>query len=355
MEDINYKKKLQKDLYTINDQIKLCKSEKKYVKLCTIASQLIDVILDTNIDVDIPRELEYEMLKKDTFRTSKKDLNHKIDSFYKEYDLNKKMCKIYPQINKYYYPWSNEKRFISSYETYKLAKNFFKEYDEKISDYFNKIIEDKKIAFSKSLQDDDYDGYTTCGFGNITSYINIKENDNLNDVIALVHETIHSFVSTKNNNDLMDNSLNMTKFIEVYPSFIEIICADYLNKIPSLQKDSNSIQKSYDRAIIEGLLLLSEFLDKFINSQDKEKFILYNYDFYENIYRYLYGKIIAYKFYEQYKCNPNAAKNNILEFSVDSLRGVDNSSLLNSHGLTEDSIKSAKSLKRVLKNHLDEK
>lgn len=353
MDDIGYKKKLQKDLYVLKDQIKQCTSEKKYIKLCTIVSQLIDVIIDTNIDIDIPQELEYEMLKKNTYRTTKKGIDYRINSFYDEYDLNKRMCKIYNKISDYYTPWGNEKRYISNYDSYKLANDFFKEYDKNIYDYFNKIINNGNITFSSTLQDEDYDGYTTCGLGNITSYINIKENNNLNDVISLVHETIHSFVSTKNNNDLMDNNLNMTKFIEVYPSFIEIICADYLNKVPSLQKDSNSIQRAYDKLIIESLLLLKNLLYEFNISEDKNKFILYNYDCYENLYRYLYGKIIAYKFYEQYKCNPEATKNNIMNFSVDSLKGT-NSNILNAYGLTENSITSAKSLKKVLKKHYDE-
>ncbi len=227
-----------------------------------------------------------------------------------------------------------------------MAREFFKWYDEDIYVFFNTILKNRMIRFVDSC--DEYIMGVTYDIKSMNcSLINIYNSETLDYAGTLIHETIHAYVNSKRDWYNYDDEINYKtmQLVEVYPEFIELVFLDYLEKTRFPSKDISAYGTLYNADLICDLMSFGDIINC-NNAQD----ILASDDTFERfggLQRYVYGRIMAYLYYERFKRNKEYTKEQILRMSLDSAK-YDKKYLLNNYGLHEKDLYNEQKLIRSL-------
>ena len=322
-------KMLQRDIYNIVNEIKKCKNDYQFLRLINSYHNLVNIIEDTNANINYPKESEFELNKVSCDKISNDCTKMYIDQLDKMEKINNGLLKIYKHIvNRYDLP-GRDLIFevgLDMEEVKSLVADFFKQYDEDIYNKYLKMLSSPRII-KKEINDN------AVGFCNnpnhvVDSYIIMSPFENIVDVQTLAHEFIHVYF----NNDLKYYSLKDYKnyFVnnnyEVYSIFIELLVLDYLREIRMPKNDIDNALKIHNYELIGVLKEYNDITVENFSINDYRKAELYS-----------YGYVLAYHFYDQYLKDKEKAKYNIKEF-MKNLTKHDKVYLLNHYGLNQNDV-----------------
>ncbi len=225
-------------------------------------------------------------------------------------------------------------------DVFKLASDFFENYDKDIFSHYNKLI-DGNFIYRCDCLEDSYattfnlmtEGYDYILFDGTSSNIVLS--------MTLVHEVIHSYINTFLRNISISQRLkyNVNALDEVYSHFIEFVFLKYLKDINFDSSVTNNLNNFLNFSMANHLCYFNDSFNSF-NEND-----LYDYVTSEI---YSYGCLIGLHYFHKYLESPLITKENILNMTLDSIK-FDKRYLLNNYGLDENEICDYK----VLVNHLN--
>ena len=327
---------------TLIKEFKKRKSNKLYYELIDTYNIISEIINITNLDIEFPKELEYELNKKDVIGYNVKSYMEFIENVEYLYDFNLAFSKLYKSINGYSNkPLIEYKQRIELSDSVELAHEFFKSYDECIYNYFDdKLLNNKTFVITNKLNSPTLFGSTfNCNYI-IPPYSFIRPSLTVKDYMTIVHETIHNYLF--NRLRYIDKKYKKQMFInnldEVYPKFIELVAMKFLIDNNILVDDINQYfkQNNYSSTV---------FLKGFNNN-----LIHYDLNNYQSNEAYSYGAVLAYHFYDNYLIDEELTKRNILNFLLEE-QYYDKLYLLDNYGLDISSIINPK----ILNKYMDKK
>ena len=328
---------LEKQINSDLNKIDECSFHSKELVNC--AYLLKDMARKVNIKTNISRQLNYEIFLYKHLKYKPDDLI--INNYCDNYEYNLKVARMFFKVN-FESDSNNYSTVFTRNSSIKYANDFFKQYDKDIYDYFEDFILSKKMYFlRKGLED--FDGYTIEANDIITPYIFIKDKENIDDPLTIAHEIIHAYLSdiTKKYSEMDRYFLNSKNFNEVYSYFIELLMLDYFEKI---NINNDDIYNNFAEINISTLNFLHDYytlLKTGVNLK-KEKDV----SLYFEIESIVYGRILAYHFYQNYLKDSEETKDNILNFMLDYQN--DKKYMLNNYGLDEDKVRSSKLLLKYM-------
>lgn len=339
---VNLETSIHKDLSIIISKMKEADNVKDFDTLLGIYDVLNKIAAVNNID-PLESEIADELYQKYDIDNIVERLNRRIKSNYgRYYKFNKRFSNIVDDLKEVYYNNKYEKNINNTIDNKKIinyTRDFFKNYDNNIYMFLDDYLKYERLFFVNDLFDSNYGCIIECD-RYMKPYTLIEKTDSIIDFVSLVHELIHIYFQyleiDYTNEECIRRDLN--NFREVYSSFIELIAMDYLKENSFDKQEIYSIKVDYDNDMIENLALYNKLLYK-------KKRYLKDLELLINIEKYSYGKVLAYHFYEQYKNDPNEAKNNIKQFSLDS-KEYNKKYLLNNYGLNQVEVFSSKVLKK---------
>lgn len=334
----NLKASLEKDIYKIVQELKKCTNKTRYFKLVTACDDLSTLAFLKDININVPDELEYELNKKDLEAIDESYTKLLFDNINHMYSYNRKICKMLNKfdIKSFYQRSYNNK--ISFNENLALAKDFFENYDETLYRYFNKLINSSNFFTINQINENC--GMTYRSNEIVKPYVYVSPLNNIVDYLTIIHETIHAYLFENQRylspNEQFNDEVN--NFQEVYSSFIELLGIKYLNDIRYNKEDINNLKDNNEYSLIEKLL---DFED---NLYDE-----FSYELYTTSEAYAYASILSYHFYNQYRQNKELAKQNILDFMLES-KNHNKLYMLDNYGLNKNDIINSQKLKKYMKN-----
>lgn len=336
-------KLVQKDFYNATNELKKCKNKQRYHYLLNILDYLSQLKYYKNLEFEVPKELKYELDKVNVEKYNKQLYAKLLTNIYQNYDYNIKIASLSSIFQRYYdlrkYVLFDKK--ISFDESLNVTEDFFKEYDKDIYDYFMFLKDNHRInTFDYYV---DMAGLTIPASFVNDSYILVREQDIIGDILTIAHETIHAYLfdKTKYNDIKQYENMWSNNFEEVYPLFIEKVMMDYLYKHDFNASDILKLKQVYDTDMLTHLGEYKEFLNmqelEYIDYAEKES--------------YSYSHVISYHFYDHYLNDPTKTKKDILQFMLDTLN-KNREYLLNNYGLSQDKLTNPYYLIKHLDNHL---
>lgn len=329
-------KNVQRDLYAMVNELKKTNSLSRGYQMVKSLEMLQELIDDNNLNINYPKEYEFEMNK---FDIDKFDINY-LNLYYQlnykpMLEYNKKLCKMSSYIKrtisipKVVYM----KDRLNIKQTYQIANDFLNYFDKNMYDYFNYLTNKQRVF----LGNVDCEGMATHANHVIEPYIILTPNETIDDSLTMAHELVHAYLLNKQRYfcEAEDLLYMINNYYEVYSIFIELVFQEYLIDHKIFQHDVIECAK---KEIGDLCCYLDSFKDSAYLDHDVES--------------YCYGHILAYHFYNQYKINPKEAKNNIYNFMLDA-KDHEKMYMLNHYGLTMENIVNAKKLKRYINKHLE--
>ena len=337
---------LKKDFILLFNNLKKCKNIFNYDELIGLLNVYEMIIKEQGLDIEVPKELEYEQMKfiNKLNNFYQKDFKIFIKKFNDNYDFNKEFIDGIKSIlddyampiNYYYY-----KEIMSEEKIIELSKEFYKYFDIDIYKYLIYMLSNNRIIFSNSVIDD-ANGHYVYGYQDILPYINVERTNTINDMLVLCHEVMHGYVdyilrfaSSKEKNNMYYNNL-----FELYPKFIELVILDYLNMIGFSNRDLNVYKKDFDDSVLEGIQGFEYFINEDMDDIDNQRF-------FHNIEGYLYSEVLAIHYYLKYLDNKEEVKNNIYNLIIDN-KYYEREYLLNNYDLSFNEIKDKKVITKIL-------
>ena len=169
----NLTKTIEHDLIILTNALKKCKSTHHYENLFGTYLALQDIIDSLELQINYPKELEYEITKKNINNLEKKEAK-KIIEYHQEYlEYNKKIANMYKILSDKYYHYIptliyNNKVDVST--SLEIIKDFFQIYDKNISLFVNNYIENGNLFYGNIYSD--ITGLTYEGTPEISPYTN---------------------------------------------------------------------------------------------------------------------------------------------------------------------------------------
>lgn len=299
-----------------------------------------------------------------------------------------------------YIPFSVRYRKII--DPIKMAGDFFKDYDKDLYDFFK--LELERRHYFDWLLEPSTGGCTIDIPVKDKSYILLNNlfEDNILKASIVCHETIHAYFNHlqkfRDYDSVLKSQINNLN--EVYSTFIQMAFVEWLKKINYKSKDLHALDnhnkymfKEFNDSLSSKLYQFEDFLDKKIvddyynNEGEMEKIegafataellkglgqdvtadeLLENpelctiefeypkdftkYDAAQDIITpesYFYGYLLGFHFLNQYLEDPNKAKENITNFTIDSAK-KDKLELLNGYGLGLDNLKDTNKIKKLI-------
>ncbi len=316
---------------------------------------LLELILNNGLNVDVDSIFKHTDVIFDN-----NSYNDKFDQYFlNNYDgceeINNKIGNLGVYLDnrygngyqKYY------KTQLSKDDSFSLCLDFFDYYDKDISRFFKSMLEKGNIFIGGNLGGGSgliYAGCTYSFMSNDEPFILANYYDNIYFPDIVVHELIHSYIeyacrdkSYENNCQEVSNNL-----FEVYSRFIELAFSHYLEEIHFNQNDIDALNLVFDNTLID-ILYNYNSLVKFCDGD----MILSNEELYSHFSTcegYSYGGVVAYHYFDQYLKDPERAKDNITNFSLD-YRNHDRKHMINNYGLKENNLGKSRVLVKHMKNH----
>lgn len=311
MEDI--KKTIFKDIYTVINKIKKCKSKSTYTILINELYTLYNLCDHLEI-TDYPK-LENYSIKNIKCDNKGADLAFEI---YNNLDYHLEFAKKNKNINrdKYLNPDSFIiNKFFNTDDFLYIISDFLNEYDPKLLKIFNDMLEEGrifKLNISNNIDEDIHTpAFTTCSFGSFKPYIVIEMENSVPDLINIVHELANtkeylntSIISTKVLKQKENNCLE-----EVHSYFLQNLFIKYLEKIRFNPKDVETAKLGYNYTFSSWIKKLYESL------KDLKEELYFDHDLVDYL-NYTYGIAIGYHFIDRYLSDPKEAKKQIDDFII---------------------------------------
>ena len=324
--------RIQKYIDDVDTKLQHTFYEKDRLLLYYDIENIIKIIFYNDLMTDIPDSFK-EYLKNDfTFSDEflMEDNNIFWSNFYSMYDTNMSICSMLDylpssktHVNLFNHNYSFDKAI-------KITQGFFDMYDRDISKHFKYII-DNNFLIRPDLSDDNCLGMTISISSSKKSFILIDKNVNdINLLMTLAHETVHSYISSFTYNISYDEKakMNLNSLYEVYSYFIEFVFAHYLHDINKI--DISGVYESYYNILISSIKSFKNVFSKFCNAKNN----YYDVDRYACEEALVYGIILAYHYYDSYLKNPELVKDDLINLMIDSKK-YDKHVLLNNYGLNE--------------------
>lgn len=330
---------IQSDIYKIIEELKRTTSATRVHRLLLALENLEKVVNTAGFDIKYPKEYLFEKSKYEQ-ENDKLIIRMAKDYVYyaQEYkDFNKKITQIAPYIRRKYNIGSYNiyKDIVNIDETFKLTREFFKDYDQDMYDHFEDIANSPRAI----IADLGNDGLSFLGNHVIKSYLLLNPYRLIDDSITLAHELIHTYFGDKMRymSDYEDYLFAVNNMHEVYPIFIELVMEDYL-----LQNNihTEDVIKTHNLRTKVFLSTLDQF--------KKQEYIGCSEE------RYTYGYLLAYYYYKQYKKDPKKTKENIFNLMIDS-KTYERDYLFSHYGIDIDALTHPKLLERQLTKYMNKK
>lgn len=231
----------------------------------------------------------------------------------------------------------HELNYIGNYqEIVNYAKEFMNYYDNKLLNAYN-TIEKKNHILIKEFDESDLGGLFTPLSNNKTPYLSFFLNSNIDDAATIVHETAHlrQYDLLKNNKTCENYNYF---FQEVYSFFLQFAFYHYIKEKNIYTKDIDTCFNAYLDNLCKFLI---DFNDDLTTNELSNTYIF-------NDIQYSYGILVALKYFDIYKNDPEYAKlltDNFIEQSYH----YEPLEVLNSFGLDSEELASGEILKKYIK------
>lgn len=306
MEEI--KKTIFKDIYNLINNIKKCSSTSQYTKFITELNTLFNMCDELGIS-DYPKLEDYSY-------KSIKLKNMGLDFYYNiliNYQYHLDFSNNYKNIDENKYLYNNEiiKDCFDTDNYFYIIEDFLYEYDPDLLKIYYDTITSGRMLWVKPCRKEGEElytpAYTTISYGSFKPYIIIKRENNVTDLINIVHELGHAkeYINAASISKKVLNQKEFNCLSEVYSYFLQNLFIKYLEKIHFYLNDIDTAKLGYNYTFYHWIKKLNEVLnDKNINPTIVE---------YLN---YTYGIGISYHFIDRYIIDPEKTKKDIDEFVI---------------------------------------
>lgn len=309
MEEI--KKTIFKDIYSVINKIKKCKSKSTYSILVNELYTLYN--LCDNLDInDYPKLSDYS-IKSIEFKSTNDNFAYEI---LKNVDYHLEFAETNQVLDDLKYRNLSSyaiRNFFDSYKNLDVIYDFLSQYDEKLLKLFKEMIFEGRIIISDIKEENNghvhTPAYSVCSYGNFKPYIIVEQENCVADLVHLVHELAH--VREYINSDNISNKIQVQKehncLEEVHSYFLQNLFVLYLKKIKYKKEDIETIKLGYDYTFYQYIEQLWQTL---LDIEDKQ---ILNADIIEYL-NYTYGIAIGYHFIDRYLADPITTKKEIDNF-----------------------------------------
>ena len=134
----------------------------------------------------------------------------------------------------------------------------------------------------------------------------------------------------------------------MYSRFIELVFTLFLEEIHFNKNDIEALNLCFDNSLID---MLNNY-NFYLKNVDVEAIVSIDELFSDYVSReaYSYGGVLAYHYFDDYLRNPERCKDNITNFSLNTMNH-DKLFLLNNYGLKEENLGKSRVLSKHMKNH----
>lgn len=334
---------IQQDIYKIVDELKRCNNINIYNELTSALYGLNELIEYKNLDINFPKEIDYEYIKKnkDPRVTGLERLF--FSSVDKNYNYNYKLAKMNNKLSNRYvmYREYNELKYYPFEKSLVFAADFFNEFDKDLYNVFLEIVNSPRFVLLENIEC--YDGWVLRNNRLIESYLVLVPNYNIIDFISLLHETMHlyNYKILRGSSLTEFNRVIVNSLYESPSFFIEHLGLDYLNTKNFNQDETKKLDIVFD---LETIYLLQEYERLLCEG-------ITDYDEYQFVESYCYGRVLSYHFYDNYLKNPKKTIEELKKFMYD-YKMYDRDYLLDNYGLNSSSITNPQRLIKYMDRHL---
>lgn len=334
---------IQRDVYKIINELKRVKNYNIYYGLADCLYHLNEIIVLKDLNINYPKEFEYEWLIKNKNIDNNKYQREIKKIVSDDMDFNFKLTKMYDYLIDRYClaPGVVSFNYVPFEKSLDLAKEFYKDFDNDIYNYFLEILDSPRFILVDHYED--LEGWAISSNYLIDSYLVVSPYNNIADFSTIIHEMMHCY-----NHKLLKNCsfkemdrVLLNGMREVPSFFIEHVGIDFLKKKNINLDDIKNIKSVNDSELIYTLksfedLLLSVEID--VN------------DYFYNL-TYTYGRVIAYHFYNNYLKDNKKTLDELKKFMLD-YKTYDKKYLLNNYGLNFNDVTNYQKLTRFIDKNL---
>lgn len=250
------------------------------------------------------------------------------------YSTNSSICNLTSLLPSSYRRQPLFRRMFSFKRALDITEQFFLSYDKDIYDYFL-FLRNNKFIYRTSLNDERSYGLTLSFSFSNTSFIVIdKYTSDINLLMTIAHEVIHSYVFHLIPNISYNESLMMkvNGLDEVYSYFIEFAFVDYLGDCFNFPNTLRIVKNSHFNCLLSTL-------NNFKNVFSSFDCVSYDYNMVDYLSKeaVVYGILLAYHYFDNYLSDPEKTKDDILSLIIDS-KDYDRHFLLNHYGISESEL-----------------
>jgi hypothetical protein len=350
-----FEEKISKYLREANQKFKQCKSPKLKRFYYLDIKGLLDLIIDNGLNIDVESIFKRTDIIFDISSLEDKYEESFLHNYYECEKVNNRIGNLGVYLDNIYgYGYTKKyKNRMSIDEGMRLCYDFLTYYDKDISRFFKSMLDKGNIFLGGNLGGSSnlvFDGCTYSFKSQDEPFILANTFENVYFPNIMAHELIHSYIDYSSDDNTFEKNCReaTNNLYEVYSRFIELVFAHYLEEKHFNQNDIDTLHLTYDNTLIDTLCNYNSYI-KFFDGE----MIISNDFFYSDFDTcevYSYGGVLAYHYFEQYLNNPERAKDNITNFSLD-YRNYDRKHLLNNYGLQEDNLGKSRVLVKHMKNH----
>lgn len=338
-------------LYKISSEISKTKSEKRLYTLYDDAAQLYTLADSMELNITLPPKISdfidngIEEILSDSFR--RLYIKGADKSICATEDVDDMICTLGPMLyDKYNTDYIYGKSHIFKVdEAFKLAESFFAFYDKDMHKHFKKMV-DGGFAYVTSSPEACHSEYvetlaiTSTAYCQNSSFVLIGGKRNINFVVSIIHEIIHSYIDSYNYGMTCEERLReeFNGLYEVITYFSAHAFKNYLEEINFDKKTITFLESSICNILVESFI-------GFCYADDTE------FSNYINMLSFAYGNLLSFHYFEKYLEDSSKVQDDILSLTLDA-KEYDRKYLLNNYGLKVDEILDEKVLtKRLEKNY----
>ena len=314
---------LQKYLKVLLEELKKCKSKKRYSELVSIFYVIDELIKNVDMDIKYSKEFDYELKK---YNLGKYNYSYETmfyNNFDNMYKYNLELSNIFKKIEAKYLYVINYNDYVDISDTIEMVRSFFSNYDKDIYKYFNEQILNGGLLVLSDRVDS---GCTTLSNYILPPYSIVNPGVCARDYSVIVHETIHNYIRNRLRYINFDqlNTMLVNNLEEVFPIFTEFCAIKYCEDHHFLKE----IYKYKDALYASLYTYLERFNSNLLNINPND---------YVDNERYAYGFLLAHNYYNMCDDNIEEVKNRVMKFSLESPLH-DKMYMLNNYGLNQEEI-----------------
>ncbi len=347
-----FEEKINNYLVEANRMLKNTKSRKLSSLFYNDISVLLTVIYNNGLDVDVDSIFQRSDLIFDSTDSEDKFVESFLKSYIEAIKVNNKVGDLGPYFyNKYGDGYYKEFRTLMNIEdSIDLCHRFFEFYDKDLADYFNHILKHKNLAIGGCSWDDTTAGCTFSLVSQCEPFIIVNQFKSIYLPYVITHEVIHDYIENAFNDKTFEKTCikESNRLDEVYSRFIELVFTLFLEEIHFNKNDIEALNLCFDNSLID---MLNNY-NFYLKNVDVEAIVSIDELFSDYVSReaYSYGGVLAYHYFDDYLRNPERCKDNITNFSLNTMNH-DKLFLLNNYGLKEENLGKSRVLSKHMKNH----